>query len=106
MTSKKMIVGVVVILALVAAFFIFSVGRVGYQSNEDAALNGGLPETPGMPDGRPTAEDLTPQNEFVVRYTSQGFVPADIEIAPGQTIIFVNDSQSGMWVASNPHPTH
>jgi len=39
-------------------------------------------------------------------YTEQGFTPETITIKKGETVTFKNKSGRGMWVASNPHPTH
>src|SRR3989344_1780204 len=41
-----------------------------------------------------------------VNYTDTGFMPPALQIKIGQTVRFLNDSSSGMWVASGPHPTH
>ena len=35
-----------------------------------------------------------------------GFVPSTLEIKIGDTVTFKNESGKGMWVASNPHPSH
>ncbi|HEX7651364.1 MAG TPA: hypothetical protein VF439_01440 [Candidatus Paceibacterota bacterium] len=42
----------------------------------------------------------------VVTLTDSGFSPETITIKKGQAVTFVNQSKSGMWVASDPHPTH
>jgi plastocyanin len=41
-----------------------------------------------------------------ITYTSGGFSPKSVTIAKGGTVTFVNKSGSGMWVASDQHPTH
>lgn len=41
-----------------------------------------------------------------VRYTDAGFVPESVTVTAGSTVTFVNESSSGMWVASAMHPTH
>ncbi len=41
-----------------------------------------------------------------VTYTNTGFSPATITIKAGETVQFVNNSSSQMWVASDPHPSH
>ncbi len=42
----------------------------------------------------------------VITFTNEGFSPKQIEIKAGQSVRFINNSSLGMWVASNPHPTH
>lgn len=44
------------------------------------------------------------QNE--VAYTGSGFSPSTLTVKNGDTVTFVNNSSSDMWVASNPHPIH
>lgn len=41
-----------------------------------------------------------------VRYTENGFSPTTLTISEGAKVTFINDSDSGMWVASDPHPSH
>lgn len=42
----------------------------------------------------------------VVTYTDAGFSPKTVTVKLGTTVAFMNDSASGLWVASNPHPQH
>ncbi len=41
-----------------------------------------------------------------VRYTNSGFRPAKLTVPVGTMIEFVNQSDNGMWVASNVRPEH
>ncbi|MCY3952096.1 MAG: hypothetical protein OXG69_06060 [bacterium] len=44
---------------------------------------------------------------WTVRYTADGaFVPARLDIATGDEVVFVNDSAAPTWPASNIHPSH
>lgn len=43
---------------------------------------------------------------FTITYKDTGFQPSFLAIHVGDTIKFRNESTHGMWVASNPHPTH
>jgi len=44
---------------------------------------------------------------WTVTYTSQGeFEPERLDVATGDTVEFVNESQDPVWPASNIHPTH
>lgn len=42
----------------------------------------------------------------VVTYTDTGFAPLTVTVTKGTTVTFVNESNQGMWVASDVHPTH
>lgn len=41
-----------------------------------------------------------------VRYTNNGYDPAQLEVPIGTIVQFVNESDVEMWVASNEHPEH
>lgn len=43
---------------------------------------------------------------YTVTYTTNGFQPSFIAVRSGDSVKFRNESEIGMWVASNPHPTH
>lgn len=42
----------------------------------------------------------------IVTYTQEGFEPNEITIQKGDTVTFVNNSDTPLWVASDPHPEH
>lgn len=41
-----------------------------------------------------------------IHVTAQGFEPRDVEIAKGESILFINDDASAHWPASDVHPLH
>lgn len=41
-----------------------------------------------------------------IRYTNEGYVPANVTIDVGTMVMFINESDQDMWVASNGHPAH
>jgi plastocyanin len=45
-------------------------------------------------------------SENIITYTSSGFLPSTITVSVGETVTWVNESGSDMWVASAFHPTH
>ena len=54
----------------------------------------------------PVAEPQTLSAVTTVTYTDQGFSPAQITVALGETVRFVNQSSREMWVGVDDHPTH
>lgn len=42
----------------------------------------------------------------MVTYKNGVFTPSNFSVKSGATVSFVNESDEGMWLASNPHPTH
>lgn len=53
-----------------------------------------------------TATGTADINSLVIKYTANGFQPNKLKVSTGSIITFVNESNSPMWVASNPHPAH
>lgn len=41
-----------------------------------------------------------------ITYTNDGFTPTEITIRKGIKVVFMNQSDSPMWIASGVHPTH
>lgn len=63
--------------------------------------------------GLPTSEILSKEIQipkenatWTISYSNRGFSPKTITIKKGDVVRFANNSDSDMWVASNPHPTH
>ena len=53
-----------------------------------------------------TSVNLSITRTFTVNYTDTGFNPSTLEINKGDIVKFVNQSNGGMDVSSNPHPLH
>ena len=53
-----------------------------------------------------TEQSLENTQKISVSYTSSGFSPSTLTINAGDTVVFTNDTNIQMWVASNPHPIH
>lgn len=63
----------------------------------------------------PVAEELPPagvgvpgdtESVTLVSYTNEGFSPDTVTISVGDTVRFTNNSDGGMWVGVDEHPTH
>jgi len=55
-----------------------------------------------------SVEEPAVDQEFnvLVTYTNQGFSPESVTIAQGETVRFLNQAGSGLWVGGDNHPTH
>lgn len=53
-----------------------------------------------------TSTSPTGPKTVTVIYGMNGFSPSTMTIKKGDNVTFVNQSSSGMWVASAMHPTH
>lgn len=43
---------------------------------------------------------------ILIRYTNDGYIPAQLEVPAGTAVTFINESDGDMWVASDEHPGH
>lgn len=95
MDTKTLIALIVIVLVAIGGYFLLS--------NRASA-----PQQPVETQNNTTSDDtVTPaENTAIVTYTDGGFSPATISVKVGDTVRFVNNSGSGMWVASDAHPTH
>lgn len=50
--------------------------------------------------------DVAASSSEIIYYTSSGFQPADVTIDEGETVTWINNASSSMWVGSDRHPTH
>lgn len=51
-------------------------------------------------------ESAPKSDSVTVIYTDRGFSPASLTVTKGTTIVFDNQTEIPMWVASDPHPEH
>lgn len=107
--NNKFLVGLVVLLVGVGAGWYFLQGGKTPQESmtrEEEVLE----STPAM---EPTTtfgtEVPTIGSQAVktsVSYGTGGFAPNTVTVKIGTAVVWTNQSQSGMWVASAMHPTH
>jgi plastocyanin len=48
----------------------------------------------------------TDSYDFLVTFSDDGVSPAEVQIAKGQRVRFLNSSSAAVWPASGVHPTH
>lgn len=78
------------------------------QYNHDTASNL-TQETPALGNGGDVPEMVVENNQdtgAVIKMTSRGFEPRDVEIKLGESVTFENTGDKGVWPASNAHPIH
>ncbi len=92
---------VVIVIVLIV------IGLIAFQSKSvdtsDLTPGAGTPVTDEST--APVTNTPAPQT-YTVTYTNSGFDPATVNVKAGDTVQFINNSSSTMWVASDPHPTH
>lgn len=66
----------------------------------------GCGTTQQTPSANAPSQPAVMNNTNTITYTDNGFSPQTITVKVGTPVTFVNQSSTGMWVASNPHPVH
>lgn len=65
-------------------------------------------ESPPQPptEDPPAEPPMEEPSEFTIERTNTGYSPSTLTISVGDTVIFLNKSNSQNWPASDRHPTH
>mgnify|MGYP006281877665 CR=1 FL=1 len=79
---------------LILALAVFTVG----------CMDNSQPVEPDVQNTSTPAVDSS--GNITVYLTSSGFQPSEITIQEGETVTWINNASSPMWVASDQHPTH
>lgn len=116
--NSKVLVGLVVLLVGVAAGWYFLQGKkpAPYTpvSREESVVEATpATEPPVTLSAEPlatgtagAAEKGAVMGKVSVSYGTGGFAPNTVSVKKGTTLVWTNQSQGGMWVASAVHPTH
>ncbi|HXV26860.1 MAG TPA: hypothetical protein VD862_02475 [Candidatus Paceibacterota bacterium] len=91
----------ILVAVSIGAFLLFS--RTPGQNDavpEPTAADGA--GTTGTPAPEPAQEPA----RFTVRITANGMSPGELSVSSGDTVVFVNETDSRRWPASDPHPVH
>ena len=110
--NKKLIIILVILATAGLVIWSLFTGRssnVDNMTSDKSANNETITENEGSPPSR--IEDAIQSEGMItegvtVSYEDNGFVPQEVTVNAGETVTWVNNSGSGMWVASAVHPTH
>lgn len=91
--------------ALWIVLIVIVLGIVAWLAFANKATAPSTEETSGTPIATSTPNVAT-STVVTVTYGSTGFSPSSINVAVGDTVRFVNQSGTDMWVAVDDHPTH
>lgn len=104
--GMNLIIGAVVLVLVVAgAWWVFARGGAAPAADTGASAAAGADANAPMVPANDMAQNAAPMSATVT-YTAQGFSPAQVTVAEGGTVTWVNQSGHPMWVASGVHPTH
>lgn len=51
-------------------------------------------------------EESMAKNQVTIEYDEDGFEPKSVTVKSGTSVIWKNDADNSVWVASAPHPAH
>lgn len=109
MNTKPLVIVLVVFVLLIIGYFAFA-GGVSAPTETATTTNTGVPAagtgTSGANAPPTTVTTTTTTTNVTITYGPGGFSPANVTIAPGTTVTWVNQGGGRMWVASDAHPTH
>lgn len=95
---NKVYIGVGVAIILIGVFFITNRKDVAVEDSTKSSA----PQTE-------VVEEITQEvaaKIHTVTYTKDGYVPKSLTVTVGDTVTWVNDTETSMWTASAQHPTH
>lgn len=100
----KITIAIIVALLVVGAGYLVFKDKVQAPVQNPATTETG--NSAALETTNPAAGNGLEQPDVTVTYTDAGFSPKNIDVPPGTTVTFVNNSSHGMWVASDVHPSH
>lgn len=120
---KNFLIALVVIVFLGGAYYLWQGGTAPdtAMDGEDGTVSESgmpVPDPSGMSDvpemvvnGDPamsggTSDDPSAPMSATVTFNGTSFSPAEVTVAAGGTVTWVNASTGDMWVASDVHPSH
>ena len=121
--NRNIAIGIVIVLVLVIAGILVFSGRdseptatatpsvssvvtVSASATPTATISASLTPTPSASKTPTPSATTTPTTVTIVYNDDVGYVPANVTIKKGSTVIFRNAGSGDMWPASAMHPTH
>lgn len=117
--NNKVVVGLLVLLVGVGAGWYFLQGGkpapyTPVKTEESVTEATPVTEPPVTLSAEPPATGATGaamekggvMSKMSVTYGASGFAPNSVSVKKGTAVVWTNQSQAGMWVASAIHPTH
>lgn len=114
MSKNGIISLVIIIIALVIGGILWyqsakapeTTAPAGSEEQSQSITGGSESQTGERAEGdAQTGGEAAPQTATVL-YTANGFLPKSLTVKKGTTVIFKNERDTDMWVASAMHPSH
>lgn len=103
--NNKVVIGIVVVLvAVVAIFFLSKSGSLYSPSPTQTSIQ--IPPSTTSITQQPNSTNEATIEQNVVTLTQDGFSPSTLTVKAGTKVTWVNKSGSQVTVNSKPHPVH
>jgi len=102
-TSTFVIIIIIILIILGGAWWYYSM-QPAPATNQTATPTETVTQTETASTTETSTTSTAPMTA-TVHLTASGFSPAQVTVANGGTVTFINDTTGGMWVASDEHPT-
>ncbi|MEA2701651.1 MAG: hypothetical protein QOE22_360 [Candidatus Parcubacteria bacterium] len=106
MNTKPLLIVLAIVVVLLIGYFAFAGGKASAPTETATTTTTGVPTTDTSGAPVVTTTTTTTQTNVTITYGPNGFSPANVTVAPGTTVTWVNSGSGRMWVASDVHPTH
>lgn len=84
---------------LILAFVVLGSGCI--DNSQEDSVDQEMPDQTSIP-----TELMNNSTENTIYLTDSGFVPSEITVEEGETVSWINNGSSSMWVATDEHPSH
>ncbi len=100
---KKTLLTIVVLVVVVVGWML-SRNKIDVVVNNPTPIVSSTPTPLVSPESTVSPSPVISKN--VIIYTDSGYTSSTLKIKKGETVVWKNQSSSGMWTASAVHPTH
>lgn len=108
MNTKPLVIVLAIVVLLIIGYLVFGGGSSAPSETATTTVTGApATDAPGAPAVTTTTTTTTAQQGGVtITYGPNGFSPANVTVAPGTKVTWVNNGSGRMWIGSDEHPTH
>lgn len=84
----------------------YEIFLLGFIVLASGCLHTSQPEAQQSDETSSPSEPVDYSDTRTIYFTGSGYEPANLVIEKGDTVTWVNNASTSMWVASDDHPTH
>lgn len=108
--NKSIIFSVIAVLVIILGAVYFLNQPISRQNNAPAGTSGYEGNAPVSNQGAPVTgggtAGIAQGKRYEIHMQNNQFVPSELSIKVGDTVVFINDDSVEHWPASGMHPTH